>query len=63
VTPGERIEVALELFDLGVDMMRTRLRREQPGLSDEDIERAVRQWLQRRPGAEAGDSDGRRRNP
>jgi hypothetical protein len=63
VTAGQRIEVALELFDLAVDMMRTRLRRERPDVSDEELDRAVRDWLHHRPGAEHGDSAGRLRSP
>jgi len=63
VTAGERIEAALELFDLSVDLLRTRLRREQPALPDEEIEEAVRSWLHRRPGAPDGDSAGRPRRP
>jgi Xaa-Pro aminopeptidase len=63
VTAGERVEVALELFDLSVDLMRTRLRREQPGRSAEDIDAEVRSWLRKRPGAESGDSWGRPRRP
>jgi hypothetical protein len=63
VTAGERIEVALELFDLAVDMMRTRLRRDRPDVTDAEIEQAVRAWLHHRPGAEHGDSVGRLRRP
>ncbi len=63
MTPGERIETALQLFDLAVDLLRTRLRREQPELGDAEIEEAVRAWLHRRPGAEDGDSAGRPRRP
>jgi hypothetical protein len=59
MTPGERLEIALQLFDLGIDMLRTRLRREQPGADDEEIERQVRRWLRHRPGAEHGDAEGR----
>jgi len=63
VTAGERIEAALELFDLSVDLLRTRLRREEPALRHEEIEEAVRSWLHRRPGAADGDSAGRPRRP
>jgi hypothetical protein len=63
VTAGERIETALELFDLAIDLLRTRLRREQPDLRDEEIEEALRIWMLRRPGAEHGDSVGRLREP
>jgi hypothetical protein len=51
--------VAFELFDLGLEMFRTRLRRENPGVSDEQVEAAVCAWLEHRPGAEHGDAEGR----
>ncbi len=63
MTAGERIETALELFDLAVDLLRTRLRREQPELDEAEIEEAVLAWLHQRPGAEHGDSAGRPRQP
>jgi hypothetical protein len=59
VTPGERVEAALQLFDLAVEMLRTRLRRERPAASDEEIEAEVRRWVRERPGAEHGDAEGR----
>ena len=58
MTPGERLELALQLFDLGVEMLRARLRREQPDAGDEEIERQVQRWLRHRPGAEHGDAEG-----
>ena len=54
----ERFRIALELYELGESMLRQRLRREQPGVSDAEIERAIREWLSRRPGASQGDSPG-----
>jgi len=51
--------VAFELLDLGVDMLRARLRRENPAITDEQIDAAVLAWLSHRPGAEHGDAEGR----
>jgi hypothetical protein len=55
----ERFRIALELFELGENMLRQRIRREQPDVSDAEVERMIREWLSRRPGAEHGDSPGR----
>lgn len=57
---SERLRLALSLFDMGVRMFRAKLRRTQPMASDEEIEAKVADWLARRPGAEDGDSVGRR---
>ncbi|HZS32958.1 MAG TPA: hypothetical protein VFC42_06220 [Methylomirabilota bacterium] len=40
-------------------MMRERLRRERPGLSAEEVEARLIEWLQQRPGAELADASGR----
>lgn len=57
-----RLRVALDLHDLGERMMRHRLRRERPQISDAELEDAVRAWLRERPGAEHGDAAGPRSN-
>jgi hypothetical protein len=49
----ERFRVALELFELGENMLRQRIRREQPDVSDAEVERMIREWLSRRPGGRA----------
>lgn len=41
-------------------MKRQSLRRSNPEASDEEIEQRLQQWLLDRPGAEHGDSPGRR---
>ena len=51
--------MTLDLFDLGVQMYRQRMRREHPQYNEEAIEAEVQAWLLRRPGAEFGDSLGR----
>lgn len=58
--PGARLRDALELHDLGVRMYRQRLRREQPQITDAELDEAVRAWLHDRPGAEHGDAVGPR---
>jgi Rv0078B-related antitoxin len=49
----------LDLFQTGVDLMRQNLRRRHPDATEHDIEQLLRQWLLERPGAEAGDCQGR----
>jgi hypothetical protein len=56
---AERVRTALDLFAMGMEMLRTRLKREEPGLSDEEVEQRVDRWLLTRRGAEAGDGQGR----
>lgn len=58
-SPQERLRVALDLADLGEQMMRARLRREQPDLDDAAVQAAVERWRQERPGALLGDCPGR----
>lgn len=60
-TPAERLRIALDLHDAGVEMMRQNLRRRHPGASDQEIERLLLAWLRERPGAEHGDAVGRPR--
>ncbi|HEU5055942.1 MAG TPA: hypothetical protein VFU21_05435 [Kofleriaceae bacterium] len=55
----ERLLAALDLFEAGVDLMRQRLRRQDPAASAEEIERRLTAWLRHRPGAEHGDAAGR----
>jgi hypothetical protein len=51
-------QTALELFDVGVKMMRQNLRRSHPGANEQHVEAMLRAWLLQRPGAEYGDSAG-----
>jgi hypothetical protein len=55
----ERLRRAFDLFEAGVELYRTRLRRVHPEWPDAQIEQAVGAWLRERPGAEHGDSAGR----
>lgn len=54
-----RLLAALDLHEVGVDLMRQNLRRRHPRSSDEDIDARLKAWLLTRPGAEAGDCPGR----
>jgi hypothetical protein len=47
--------VAADLWEAGVAIRRQSIRREHPQASETDISRLVGDWLQQRPGAEAGD--------
>lgn len=58
---GARMRIALDLFELGENMLRQRLRRDRPSASAAEIEEAVRVWRTTRPGAESGDAPGRLR--
>lgn len=58
-TPAARLRIALDLFDLGEQMMRTRLSREHPEWPDPRVQAAIEEWLRTRPGAELGDCPGR----
>lgn len=50
----------LDLFEAGLSLMRQNLRRADSGATDEEIDHRLREWLRVRPGAEEGDSSGRR---
>ena len=56
---ARRLRLALDLFRTGEEMMRQRLRREHPELSEREIERRLLEWLRERPGAEHGDAPGK----
>ncbi len=58
-TPAERLRVALDLSDLGEQMMRARLRREHPEWTEPQMLDAIEEWRRERPGAEFGDCPGR----
>ncbi|MFX0539065.1 hypothetical protein ACQBAT_15470 [Ornithinimicrobium sp. Y1847] len=61
-TPQERLRIALELAETGEQMVRQRLRREQPHLSEDELEKAVVTWRLHRPRAPHGDHPGPRSN-
>lgn len=53
--PAENLRLALELFEVGEMLYRQKLLRQHPAWSDEAVETAVDEWLQRpafeRPGS------------
>ncbi len=55
-----RFRLALQLYDFGEQMLRQRSRRKHPGATAAQIDEWVAQWLERRPGAEDGDAQGRK---
>ena len=57
---ADRSRAALAMFETGVKIKRQTLRRENPGLTELEIDARVRAWLSERPGAEFGDTVGRR---
>ena len=56
---AEGIRMAIELYGAAESLLRERLRDEHPEETEEQIELRIREWLHRRPGAEAGDAKGR----
>lgn len=47
---GEKLATALALLDDGIDLMRCRLRRERPDLSQQQVDVLIEQWLRPVPG-------------
>jgi len=60
---SQKLAIAFELFESGVDLMRQNLRRRHPAETPDEIEVRLGRWLATRPGAEHGDAVGRRREP
>jgi hypothetical protein len=54
-----RVTTALELCDLGEELVEQRLRREHPFADDEGVRQLVATWYTTRPGAAQGDAIGR----
>jgi len=55
---ADRIRAVLELTALGEQMLRARLRRENPAITGAEVEAAVDRWYTIRPGAPFGDAPG-----
>jgi hypothetical protein len=53
------VEIAMELHALAEQLLKQRLRRERPRISDARIEQEVNRWRSERPGAQYGDGPGR----
>ena len=56
---AKRFQTTLALFELGEAMLRQKLKRKYPHATEAEIDSQVREWLERRPGAEYGDGVGR----
>ena len=56
---GARLLAALDMFEVGIQMQRSRLRREHPDAADTEIADMLEAWLLDRPGAPHGDAVGR----
>jgi hypothetical protein len=48
----------MDLFDLTQRMLRQKLRRKHPGVTDAEVDAMIARWLEHRPGAELGDGEG-----
>ena len=55
-----RLKTALDLFEVGQDLMRARFRRENPEWDEQRLTDEIRTWLRHRPGALDGDYPGPR---
>jgi|SRR6266852_594995 len=53
-----RFRLALDMYEFGERMMRSRLRRQHPDASDDQIAQMVGAWREARPGAPDGDAIG-----
>ncbi|RJQ68144.1 hypothetical protein D5S17_33125 [Pseudonocardiaceae bacterium YIM PH 21723] len=56
---ADRLRLAIEMFDFGLSMQRSRLHRMNPGADDAVIDTAVQDWLLSRPWAPLGKAMGR----
>ncbi len=54
----ERLRVAIDLAQTGIEMQREKIRRRHPNVTNERIDELLSQWLRTRPGAEFGDGWG-----
>lgn len=61
MTPAEKLRAALELHDVGVELMRQNIRRRNPEASEDEVDVLLAEWLRTRPGAKYGDTIGRLR--
>lgn len=62
MSAADRLELTLDLFEFGVEVMRSNLRRRHADAGEREIERRLAEWLRHRPGAEHGDAPGPIRN-
>lgn len=45
-TPAEKLRAALDLADYGIRLKRSALRHQRPGATEEELDLALRAWLQ-----------------
>ena len=57
-TPTEKLRIAFALVDIAERMLRQRLRRESPDMSEMALQERIDAWYSRRAGAEFGDGVG-----
>ncbi|WP_433729625.1 hypothetical protein ACQP0C_00870 [Nocardia sp. CA-129566] len=57
-SPGQRLRLALEMYEFGVRMQRARIRRMRPEATEVEVDEVVQDWLLSRPGAPLGDAAG-----
>lgn len=50
--------MVLALYEMGEATLRHKLRRKHPGATEDQIDRWIAEWQERRPGAEHGDGEG-----
>ena len=55
----QRFRLALDMYEFGERMQRSRLRRHYPQAAGEQIDAMLRAWRESRPGAPHGDAAGR----
>ncbi len=58
-TTANRLRLALDMFELGMEMMRRNLQRRYPEESSEIIDQRLEKWLSSRDCAPKGDAEGR----
>jgi hypothetical protein len=59
---GARLRFALDLVEAAEELFRRRVRRENPAISEEEIDSLFAGWVHDRPDAPYGDAPGRRRD-
>ncbi|QQS01989.1 MAG: hypothetical protein IPK37_06330 [Austwickia sp.] len=59
-TPRDRLLMALQMADLGEQMVRARLARDHPELDEHRVRESAARWRRDRPDAPHGDCPGRR---
>ena len=57
-TAARRLNLCFDMFEFGAEMMRQKLRRDDPKATEDEIHARFTAWLHNRPGAEHGDGWG-----